>query len=167
MTLARDIRYGARALTKAPVFTLLAVAVLAAGIGATTAIFSLVDAILLRPLPYHAPDRLMFLAEAAPDYPFNRVAPLNFVDWSEQNHTFESMAAVAGASVTLSTPFGAPEKLRAQAVTSAFFDVLRVAPVTGRTFLTADAVPDTRVVVLSEAFWKRRTAANRVALRQE
>jgi hypothetical protein len=74
---------------------------------------------------------------------------------------------VAGASVTLSTPFGAPEKLRAQAVTSAFFDVLRVAPVTGRIFLTADAVPDTRVVVLSEAFWKRRTAANRVALRQE
>src|SRR4029079_18672625 len=65
MTFARDIRYGARALAKAPVFTLLAVAVLAAGIGATTAIFSLVDAVLLRPLPYRAPDRLMFLAEAA------------------------------------------------------------------------------------------------------
>ncbi len=156
MTLARDVRYGARALAKAPVFTLLAVAVLAAGIGATTAIFSLVDAVLLRPLPYRAPDRLMFLAEAAPDYPFNRVAPLNFVDWSEQNHAFESMAAVAGASVTLSTPSAAPEKLRAQAVTSAFFDVLGVAPVTGRTFLAADAAPGIRVVVVSEAFWKRR-----------
>src|SRR4051812_1875910 len=158
MTFARDIRYGARALARSPLFTLLAVAVLAVGIGATTAIFSLVDAVLLRPLPYQAPDRLMSLAEAAPDYPFNRVAPLNFVDWSEQNHTFESMAAVSGASVTLSTASGAPEKLRAQAVTATFFDVLGVRPVAGRTFLPADAAAGTRVVVVSEAFWKRRYA---------
>ena len=101
MTLLRDLRHGARVLRRAPGFTALAIGILALGIGATAAIFSLFDAALLRPLPYHQPNALVMLWEAAPAWPHNRVAPLNFVDWSEQNRTFSGMAAIAGGGRTL------------------------------------------------------------------
>jgi hypothetical protein len=160
MTIARDIRHGARALAKAPVSTSLAVAVLAVGIGATTAIFSLLDAVLLRPLPHRAPDALALLAEAAPDYAYNRVAPLNFVDWAEQNHTFQSMAGISGASLTFTGADGVPNMLRAQAVTTAFFELLGVHPVAGRTFVEADGKPGEQPIILSEGFWKSRFAGD-------
>ncbi len=154
MTFWRDLRHGARLLARAPQFTALAVGVLALGIGATAAVYSLFDAVVLRPLPYRAPDELAMLWEAPPDYAYNRVAPLNFVDWSEQNHTFVAMAAVSGGGKTLTRAGQLPERIAGQAVTSHFFDVLGVVPVAGRTFLAADAAPDARSVVISERLWR-------------
>ncbi len=156
MTVWRDLRHGVRLIAAAPGFTILATLVLALGIGATSTIFSLLDAALLRPLPFREPADLVMLAEAAPDYAYNRVAPLNFVDWSEQNRTFTSMAAVSGAFKTLSTRDGIPERIPGQAVTTAFFDVLGVRPLAGRTFVRDDQRSDARVVVLSERLWQSR-----------
>ena len=102
-TLPGDVRYALRSLRKARGFAMLAVLVLAAGIGATSAIFSLIDGTLIRPLPYADADRLLMLWEHPPGYARNRVSPLNFLDWSEQNRSFASIAAVAGGGRTLTT----------------------------------------------------------------
>ena len=160
MTVWRDLRYGVRLLRRAPGFTFLASLVLALGIGATTTIFSLLDAALFRPLPFRDPAALVMLWEAPPGYAYNRVAPLNFVDWSEQNHTFAGMAAVSGAFKTLLRKDASPERLTGQAVTASFFDVLGVPPLAGRTFVPADAQEGARVVVLSERFWRSHFGAN-------
>jgi hypothetical protein len=146
MTVWRDLRFGARLLAQAPGFTALAILVLALGIGATSTVFSLVDATLLRPLPFRAPHELVMLWEAPPGYAYNRVAPLNFADWSEQNRTFTSMTAVAGSGRTLTLPDGTPERVDGQAVTTSFFNVLGVPPVAGRTFVPADAVTGAHVM---------------------
>ena len=158
--LGRDVRYAARTLSKTPGFTALAVLVLALGIGANSAMFSLVDAALIRPLPFNAPEQLVMLWERAPADAHNRVAPLNFLDWSEQNHTFVAMAAVAGGDSTLTGTGGAAERIPGQAVTHAFFDVLGVKPIAGRTFLPDDATPRPNVVVIGERFWRSRFAAD-------
>src|SRR3954454_10858720 len=92
----QDLRFAARVLLKSPGFTTLAVIVLALGIGANSAIFSVVDAVLLRPLPFDQPDRLVMLWERSPDNPHNRAAPLNFLDWHDRNTAFEALAGVAG-----------------------------------------------------------------------
>src|SRR4029450_1546646 len=141
------LRYGARVLWRAPAFTALAVVILALGIGATTAIFSLFDAALLRALPYREPDALVMLWEPPPEGAHNRVAPLNYVDWSEQNRTFSAMAAIAGGSQTLSRPGALPERIAGQSVTTRFFDVLGVVPIAGRTFRADDAAPAAHAVV--------------------
>jgi putative ABC transport system permease protein len=157
--LLHDARYALRLLRRAPGFTTIAIAIVAIGIGANTAMFTLVDAALLRPLPFSQPEQLSMLWEHAPDTPHNRVAPLNFVDWSEQNHTFAMMAAVSGGGRTLIRPGSSPERLAGQAVTSAFFDVLGVRPLAGRTFVSDDASTRTRVVVISEGLWRSHFAA--------
>ncbi len=154
MTFWRDLRYGARMLWRAPGFTALAVAILALGIGATAAIFSLFDAALLRALPYRDPDALVMLWEAPPGATRNRVAPLNYVDWSEQNQTFSAMAAIAGGGRTLTRPGALPERVAGQSVTARFFDVLGVLPVAGRTFRPDDAAPAAHAVVISERLWR-------------
>src|ERR1700752_5262068 len=94
--LLQDLRYGIRLLTKSPLFTIVAVLTLALGIGANTAIFSVVDGILLRPLPYPEPDRLVRIWESSLklDSPRNVVNPMNFLDWRDQSHSFEAMAAL-------------------------------------------------------------------------
>ena len=89
----QDLRFAARVLAKSPGFTALAIAVLALGIGANSAIFSVVDAVLLRPLPFGRPDRLVMLWERSPANPHNRTAPLNFLDWHDHNTAFEAIAA--------------------------------------------------------------------------
>jgi len=152
--LVMDLRYAVRSLGKAPGFSALAVLVLAVGIGATSAIFSLIDGTLIRPLPFADPDRLLMLWEHPPGYARNRVSPLNFFDWSEQNHTFTSMAAVSGGGRTLTSTSGVAERVPGQSVTTAFFDVLGIAPIAGRTFVADDAVPQPSVVVISERFWR-------------
>ena len=155
MTLWHDLRFAARLLRRSPGFTLTAAVVLAIGIGANSAIFTLVDAVLLRPLPFQQPDRLVMLWEHPPGYDHNTVAPLNFLDWSEQNHAFSSMAGISGAARTLAGKDGTAERISGQAVTLAFFDVLGVQPIAGRTFVASDrAAPD--IVVLSERFWRSR-----------
>src|SRR5690349_20504520 len=139
-SLAGDIRAALRSIRKAPAFSTLAVLVLAVGIGATSAIFSLIDGTLIRPLPFADPDRLVMLWEHPPGYARNRVSPLNFLDWSEQSHAFASMAAVAGAGGrTLTGTSGAAERIPAQAVTTAFFGLLGITPIAGRTFVADDA----------------------------
>jgi putative ABC transport system permease protein len=159
MSVWRDIRHGGRLLARAPGFTALAVTVLALGIGAAVTMFTVIDAVLFRPLPFPASERLVQLWEAAPDEPRNHVSPLNFVDWSEQAHAFAAMAAVAGANPTLTGGGGGAERIAGQAVTTAFFDVLRVRPIAGRTFVS----DDTRirnVTVISERFWRSRFGAD-------
>ncbi len=152
----QDLRYASRVLRRTPGFALAAVLVLALGIGANSGIFSLVDAVLLRPLPFPHPDELVRLYEAPPGYPYNRVSPLNFLDWSEENRSFASIAAISTASRALSSASSIAESIPGQSVTTSFFDLLDVHPIAGRTFLAADAKPGTRVVVLSERLWKAR-----------
>jgi putative ABC transport system permease protein len=153
-TVWSDIRFASRSLRRAPAFTSLAILVLAVGIGTTSAIFSLIDSTLIRPLPFADPDRLLMLWEHPPGYARNRVSPLNFLDWSEQNHVFGSMAAIAGGGRVLTGTTGVAERLAGQAVTPAFFDVLGIKPLAGRTFVPDDAHPQPNVVVVGERFWR-------------
>src|SRR5206468_7067443 len=110
----QDVTYAARALRKAPVFTFVAVLVLALGIGANSAMFSLVDAALVRPLPFTQSDRLVMLWERSTRFAHNRVSPLNFLDWSEQQQAFSAVAAIAGGSRTLTGNGGEAERIPGQ-----------------------------------------------------
>ena len=153
----QDLRYAVRTLSKAPGFTLASVTVLALGIGATTALFSLLDAALLRPLPFASSDRLVMLWERAPKFERSRVAPLNLLDWTEHNHAFVSMAGVAGSGPTpLNEATGTAETVVAQSVTATFFDVLGIVLLAGRTFVADDATQASPVAVVSEHLWRRR-----------
>jgi putative ABC transport system permease protein len=154
-----DIRYAIRLLRRSPAFTITAVLVLALGIGANTAIFSVVDAALLRPLPFSHPESLVMLWEEAPNYPHNRVSPLNFLDWHDQTSVFAGIAAVAGGSRTMPTRDGA-ERIPGQAVTSEFFATLGIHPIAGRAFNEQDVRERARVVVLSERMWRNRFGAD-------
>jgi hypothetical protein len=127
--LGQDLRYAVRLLRRFPGFTLTAVVVIAIGIGANSAIFSLVDTLLLRPLPYPQADRIVKVWEHPPGYARNSVAPLNFFDWNEQNQVFSSMAAIGGGSMTLTTPSGGAERILGKSVTVSFFDLFRVKPI--------------------------------------
>ena len=157
----QDLRYAIRGLLKSPSFTAVAVLTLALGIGANTAIFSMADAALIRPLPFSEPEQLVMLWERPGNFLRNRVAPLNFLDWSEQNRTFHAMAAVAtGGGRTMPGADGAAEYIPAQGVTARFFDVLGVRPIAGRTFLPDDATLTPNAVVISERFWSRHFASD-------
>ncbi len=155
--LARDARYAIRTLRARPAFSLTAVLVLALGIGASTAIFSVVDTVLLRPLPFAEPDRLVLVLEKKlPQLPMFTVAPGNFLTWQAQNRTFESMAAWRAAAFDL-TGSGEPERLRGQRITWNLFGLLGVRPVAGRDFRAdEDATGAPPVVVLSHDLWQRR-----------
>ena len=150
-----DVKFAVRQLRASPAFTAVAVLTLALGIGANSAIFALADAALLRPLPYPEPEQLVALWEAEDGRTRDGVNPLEFVDWSEQNRTFDSMAAYVRAARTLTGGEGGAELIPSQAVTPRFFDVLRVRPILGRTFQQSDLTLLT-VVVLREGFWRSR-----------
>src|SRR5262245_22909037 len=155
-TLWNELRYAARVLRKAPGFSIAAVLLLAIGIGATSAMFALVDAVLVRPLPFADPARLFVLWEAPPASLRNAVSPLNFLDWSEQNRSFSEMTAISGGRRTLTGAGGEPEQISGQTVSTTFFDVFGIRPLLGRTFNPDDNRPGASVVVLSERFWQRR-----------
>jgi putative ABC transport system permease protein len=158
----QDLRFGARMLLKQPGFTLIAVLTLALGIGANTAIFSIVNAVLLRPFPYQAPERLVILLERvsgrgmgfSPSYP-------NFADWRAQNTVFASISAVRQNESFNFTGAGEPERLQGRRVSAEFFSTLGVKPLVGRDFLPeedrADAAP---AVILSYSLWQRRFGAD-------
>jgi len=154
-----DLRHAVHGLRRTPTFTATAVLVLALGIGANVAIFTLADAALLRPLRFSNPGALVMLWEQSPRNAHNRVSPLNFLDWSERNRAFRSMAAVAGGGRTL-TGDGRAEWIAGQAVTAAFFDVLDVHAIAGRTFRSDDAASRAAAVVLGERLWRARFAGD-------
>jgi putative ABC transport system permease protein len=150
------VRFALRQLRRSPGFTALAAITLALGIGANSAIFALVDATLLRPLPFPDPDRLVMAWERSPTFARGTVAPLNFHDWHAQNRTFDAMAAVFFYARRLSAPDGSPEQMPAEQVTPRFFDLLGVRPIAGRTFLPSDVALPPNVAILSEELWRTR-----------
>jgi putative ABC transport system permease protein len=155
--LLADLRYGLRLFRKSPLFTLVAAGTLALGIGANTVIFSVVDAVVIRALPYDDPDRLVVLWEDASfaGFPRNTPAPGNFTDWRRLNRTFSDMAATRGASASL-TGDGVPEQVLGRATTPNFFSVLGVRPQLGRTYTEAEDRDGAQVVLISHGLWQRR-----------
>lgn len=152
----QDLRFAIRALRKNPGFATVAVLTLAFGIGANTAIFSVVNAVLLRPLPYPEPGRLVMVWESEKSGDPTLVSPANFADWSEQSETCSQIAALRGWDANLSG-VDEPERLRGAMVTADLFTALGVAPVAGRTFLPEEDQPGrNRVVVLGYGLWQRR-----------
>ncbi len=161
-SLLQDLRYGIRTLAKNPGFTIVGVLTLALGIGANTAIFSVVDAVLLRPLPYPQADRLFTVYQTLPqDSAQNTgVSYPNYLDWTQQNEAFESIAAVRGNVLALSGQ-GEPTYIQTGSVTSNYFDVLRAKPLLGRTLQPFDdALDASPVVVMSESLWRARFGAD-------
>jgi predicted permease len=159
-TLWQDIRYGARMLRKNPGFTIIAVLTLALGIGANTAIFSVVNAVLLRPLPYRNSNQLVVLRETSP-----RVGPVsvsypNFLDWRQQSHAFTQMAAVHNMGFNLSG-VTQPENIEGLAVSPNFLSLLGVRPLLGRDLLPSEEAPGTTpVVLLSYQLWQSHLSAD-------
>jgi len=161
-TLGKDLRYGVRMLFKSPGFALVAVLTLALGIGANTAIFSVVDAMLLRPLPYPEPDRLVRIWESSLKLhsPRNVVNPRNFLDWRDQSHSFEAMAAVVDHMTNLNVN-GHPMAVQSLTVSPEFFSILHVPPFLGRALVPEDGMRGrNQVVVLSYQFWRRQFGAS-------
>ena len=151
--LAQDVRYGIRSLLKAPGFAAVAILTLALGIGANSAIFSFVDGVLLKPLPYPDPESILLLWEQPPGGGNNVVSAMNFLDWRSQSSAFTAVAAITGRSVTL-TGRGDPALLRAARVSAGYFDILRIKPMLGRTFAPNEDSPgNEHVVVLSHRLW--------------
>ena len=158
--IVQDLRHGARSLLKAPGFAAVAVLTLALGIGANSAIFSFVNGVLLRPLPYADPDRIVYVLERPPGGTRNAVSALNFSDWRDQNTVFESLAAATGGSVTLSG-LGNPTLLRGGRVSASYFDVFGIKPVLGRTFHAGEDEPgNEHVVILSHRLWQTQFGAD-------
>jgi putative ABC transport system permease protein len=158
-TVSQDLRYGIRVLLKSPGLTALAIVSLAVGIGANTAIFSVVNAILLHPVSYPDPDRLVFVWEQKLKDPLSQfsAAPPDFLDWRKQNRVFEDMTAVLFGQSNL-TGIAEPERVRSNWVSASFFGVLGVQPALGRGFLPEEeaAGSTSRVAVLSYGLWQRR-----------
>ena len=156
MTFFQDLRYAARMLMKRPGFAAVAVLTLALGIGANTAIFSVVNAVLLRPLPYPESNRLVFLSEWSREIPDMSISMANFNDWRAQNRVFESMVPYQNDNVVL-TGRGEPERVRLRRVTAGLFPTLRIKPLLGRQLTPEDdKVGAAPVALLSEGFWERR-----------
>lgn len=156
--LIRDARFALRTMVKRPGFTAVAVVIMALGIGANTAIFSLVRAVLLRPLPFANPDRLVMVWEDAAfiGFPKNTPAPANYADWKARNEVFEDMAAIDSRSYNL-VGDGEPVKVYALGVTEGFFPLLGVEPLIGRVLTPDDDRPEAnKAVVISYALWQSR-----------
>ncbi|MCU1316612.1 MAG: hypothetical protein JWN63_1934, partial [Candidatus Acidoferrum typicum] len=161
MSLLTNLRHTFRQITNNPGFFALAVAALALGVGANTAIFSAVEAVLLKPLPYSQPDRLVVVWEDASyvGFAFNTPAPANYLDWQARNRVFTDMLGTRFDTASL-TGDGQPEQLSGKKVTANFFDVLGVQPVVGRPFTVEEDKSKTPVVVLSYNLWRRRFAGD-------
>ena len=154
-TLLQDLRYAFRLLAKSPGFTAIAILTLALGIGANTAIFSVVNGVLLRPLAFWDPSRLVIAAEKSP-FPTITTSYQNYVDWRDQSRTFESLEATRGTLITL-TGKGEAERLNARMVTAGLFPLLGVQASAGRTFLAEEDKPGgASVVLISYGLWQSR-----------
>src|SRR5882672_7332953 len=157
-TALQDIRYAIRLCLRTPGFTIVAVLALALGIGANTAIFTIVNAVLLEPLPFRDPSRIVVLWEEGAHRPgrANVLGPSQFLRWGDRATAFDGMAAMAETRANL-TSGGEPEEVIVQNVTARFFPILGVSPMLGRTFSDAEnADPQSSVVILEHDFWRRR-----------
>ncbi|HKR12943.1 MAG TPA: ABC transporter permease [Pyrinomonadaceae bacterium] len=166
-TFFKDLRYGIRTLSKRPGFALIAIATLALGIGASTVIFTVVDAALLRGLPYREPDRLYHLWEKTPKQEFSK-REFSYPDYQDyqQNNVFEGLAGYTGGNALLSGS-GETESIPAPRVTANFFTVLGVEPLVGRTFQQGEDTPGTpKVTVLTYGFWQRKFGGDPGAIGQ-
>jgi predicted permease len=165
-TLLRDIRYGIRSLLKRRSLALLAIVTLALGIGANTAMFSVINAVILRPLPYVEPDRLVWMNESGPEVADRWLSYPNFVDWRERSKSFEAMSPFRGWSMTL-TGGDQALNLTARMVSADYFKVMGVGPFMGRVFTADDDRPGASpVVVLSHGFWQSQFAGNQAIVGQ-
>jgi predicted permease len=154
--LMQDLRYGLRMLAKSPGFTAVAILTLALGIGANTALFSVVNGVLFNPLPYPHPEQLVWLAESKPNFATGSISFPNFQDWQKNNQTFTSMGLSRGYSYNL-TGLGDAEQLRARLISSDFFAVLDVHPAIGRSFSAGeDAIGAAPIAMISGGLWKRK-----------
>lgn len=159
-TLAQNFRFAFRRLKNNPGFTVVAVLTLALGIGANSAMFSIVNAVLLRPLPYRDPQRLMLLAEHWPQFPRLSLSYLNYKDWRDQSHSFEAVGAVRNNVMTM-TGGAEAERLPSQNVTANLFDLLGVKPELGRAFSDAEDKPGAPpVALISHSLWERRFSSS-------
>ena len=157
-TLLQDLRYGARMLWKNPGFTLIAVITLSLGIGANTAIFSVIDALMLRPLPFREPDNLFQVWETDVNRGYNEMSASypNFADWRDQNQVFQQIAIYSGGTYNLAGA-AEPERIQGAIVSPAFFPLLGVKPMLGRVFLPEEDHPnEVFSVVMSERLWRHR-----------
>jgi putative ABC transport system permease protein len=163
-SLHRELAYSWRALVRSPGFSAVALLTLAIGIGANTAIFSFVDGVLLKPLPYPDADRIVRVLEKPPRGERNGISTLNFLDWQHDNQVFDFMAAQAGGAVTL-TGGSEPVQIRGGRVSAHYFDIFGIHAALGRTFQPGeDALGDSHVVILSHALWVRQFGADRAIL---
>src|SRR5271154_468530 len=162
-----DIGFGLRMLRKNPGFSAAAVIVLALGIGANTALFSVVNGVLLRPLPYPNPEQLVMLRESKPNFATGSVSYPNFLDWKKDNRTFASMAAMRGSGSFVLTGRGEAEQVNSTFVSPGFFEQLGVNPEMGRTFAADDdRMGSELTVMISAGFWKRKFGSAPTALGQ-
>jgi putative ABC transport system permease protein len=168
-TLIHDLRYGVRMLLKNPGFTFAALITLALGIASSTAIFSVIDGVLLRPLPYPDSENIMVLdpTTRSTGEPGGANAPANYIDYVAQNEVFSHMSASRGEQASLSDG-DRPERVRGTMVTSSFFPLFGISPILGRTLLPSDEQPGhSHVVVLSSELWARRYASDRDIIGRE
>lgn len=160
-SLFADLRHGLRLIRKSPGFALVTVLTLGLGIGANVAIYSIVDAVVVRPLPYHDPDRVVMVWEDASyvSFPRNTPAPANYFSWKSLNRVFTDIAATRGASASL-TEGGSPEQVLGRRVTANFFSVLGVRAALGRTFTEEEDRAGAPVTVIGYGLWQRRYAGD-------
>jgi putative ABC transport system permease protein len=157
----QDLRYGSRTLRKNPGFTAIAIFTLALGIGPNTAMFSVLNAVLLRPLPYYQQDRLMVMQEQTGEHGSESVSYPDYQDWRTQQDVFERMALYRSQSLNL-TGMGNPEHLKAAVASSELFPMLGLNAIVGQTFTAEDDLPSSAAkVLLSYGFWQRRFGGNR------
>lgn len=163
-TLARNLRFALRGLKRNPGFTAVAVLTLALGIGANSAMFSIINAVLLRPLPYHDPQDLVLLSESWPQFPRLSLSYQNYKDWRDQSRSFESVGAVRNFVVTM-TGIEEAERIPAQNVTASLFNLLGVQPEVGRPFDASEDKPGAPpVVLISHSLWQRRFSSSQSVL---
>src|SRR6267143_6293489 len=163
----QNLRYALRVLGKQPLFTAVVVLTLALGIGANTAVFSVLNAVLLRPLPFHQPQNLVAIGEydtrekADPGTDINSISYLDYVDWRNQKKVFERIAVYTNQGVSTLTDRNGALHVQGESVSADLFPLLGVQPLLGRTFLPSEDNPGNHVVILSHALWQRRFGADR------
>src|SRR5580698_4035117 len=164
--LLADLRYAVRTLRRSQVFTVATVLTMALTVGANTAILSVVNAVLIRPLPFASPDRLMQVAEKNDKLNISNFAAsvLNYLSWKEQNHSFQGLGTIGGGTYTL-TGRGDPEQINGATISPSLLPILGIQPVLGRGFREGDDLPGAApVALISQALWRRRFAGEQSAI---